>query len=292
VLKKLAKALGYLLLTLIGLTLLGYFSLTSYVNYKLEQRTEYQTYDSCQKVWSARGLYQKEVENGVMENSIESVALAFARGGSGVEIDVRYDPELKKFFVTHDYPYIPQNGKLLTLKEMFDAVGGDGNGHFWLDYKNVRWLNREQTQEAVARLLEITAKGNLRERVYVEASDPINLPRYREAGLNTIFDVHPPKDALPITSFVMNIYKVAFYFGGHSVMGMAHGSVAEPNYGPDTRQSLGNIPVFLYHVPNDTELLKSLIARKQVRVTLVGRDISVGRFELDLCPQISGKSSD
>lgn len=287
-LKNIFKALGYTLLIFFALSVVGYFSVSSYVNYKLEQRTEYQTYDSCHKVWSARGLYQKGVKNGVIENSIESVALAFSKGGSGVEIDVRYDPELKKFFVTHDYPYIPQNGKLLTLKEMFDAVGEDSRGHFWLDYKNMRWLEPEQSREAIARLLEITASGDLRDRVYVEGADPISLPLYRKAGLNTIFDVHPPKDSLPITSFVMNIYKVAFYFGGHSLMGMAYGSVDEPIYGADTQKSLGNIPLFLYHVPNDDELLDKLIAMKSVRVTLVGRDISVGRFDKDVCPKASG----
>ena len=142
---------------------------------------------------------------------------------------------------------------------------------------------------AIARLLEITARGDLRERVYVEGADPIKLPLYRKAGLNTIFDIHPPKDSLPITAFVMNIYKAAFYFGGHSLMGMAHGSVDDPVYGSDTQASLGNIPVFLYHVPNDTELLNKLIAKKEVRVTLVGRDISVGRFELDVCPKPAEK---
>ena len=135
-LKKLIKTLKYMLLTFIGLGVVSYFLVTSYVNHKLEQRSEYQTYDSCHKVWSARGLYQKGVANGAIENSIESVALAFGKGGSGVEIDVRYDPESKHFFVTHDYPYIPQNGKLLTLNEMFEAVGRDG--YFWLDYKNMR----------------------------------------------------------------------------------------------------------------------------------------------------------
>ncbi|MCW8982644.1 MAG: hypothetical protein OQK13_01225, partial [Gammaproteobacteria bacterium] len=185
-------------------------------------------------------------------------------------------------------PYIPQNGKLLTLKEMFDAVGDDG--HFWLDYKNMRWLEPEQTQDAINRLLEITERGDLRERVYVEGADPINLPLYRRAGLNTIFDVHPPKDSLPLTTFVMNIYKVAFYFGGHTVMGMAHGSVDDPVYGADTQQSLGSIPLFLYHVPNEDELLKRLVANSAVRVVLVGRDISVGRFELNSCPKPTEKS--
>ncbi|MCW8827281.1 MAG: hypothetical protein OQK78_12755, partial [Gammaproteobacteria bacterium] len=94
-LKQIFKVIGYSLLTLVGLSVVLYFLLTSYVNDQLEQRTSHQAYDSCHKVWSARGLYNKKRDqgpaDGVIENSIESVALAFAKGGSGVEIDVRYD---------------------------------------------------------------------------------------------------------------------------------------------------------------------------------------------------------
>lgn len=66
-------------------------------------------------------------------------------------------------------------------------------------------------------------------------------------------------------------------------MGMAHGSVAEPVYGPDTQSSLGNVPVFLYHVPNDEALVDTLLAKKAVRVALVGRDASVNHFEKSGC---------
>ncbi|NOR51562.1 MAG: hypothetical protein GQ470_02985, partial [Gammaproteobacteria bacterium] len=144
-------------------------------------------------------------------------------------------------------------------------------------------LGPEQTQAAIARLKLISASGNLRERIYIEGADPINLPLYRQAGFNTIFDIHPPKDNLPITSLVMNIYKVAFYFGGHTVIGMTHGSVDEPIYGPDTQKSLGNIPTFLYHVPDNSGLLERLVVNDSVRVMLVGRDLSIDRFNNGLC---------
>ena len=284
-LKKILKGTGYLLLLLIGLSIVGYFALTSYVNYRLEQRSDYRAYDSCQKVWSARGLYQKGSENGVRENSVESIALAFSKGASGVEIDVHYDLQLKKFVASHSYRYREQKGSLLTLKEIFDAV--DDDGYYWLDYKNSRWLNPEQTGDAIARLKEITARGDLRDRVYIEGADPINLPLYRQAGFNTIFDIHPPVDSLPLTTFVLNIYKVAFYFGGHTVMAMAYGSVDEPIYGPDTQKLLGNIPIFLYHVPDDAALLDELIASESVRAFLVGRDLSVNRFNKNACSENS-----
>ncbi|NOR51114.1 MAG: hypothetical protein GQ470_00700, partial [Gammaproteobacteria bacterium] len=128
------KVIGYTLLLLTGLSVVAYFSVTTYVNYQLDQRSDYRAYDSCHKVWSARGLYQTGVENGVVENSIESVARAFAKGAGGVEIDVHYDVAMKKFIVSHGYRYREQKRPLLTLKEIFDAVGNEG--YYWLDYKN------------------------------------------------------------------------------------------------------------------------------------------------------------
>jgi glycerophosphoryl diester phosphodiesterase len=283
--KKLLKGVGYTLFSLIMVGITVYFVVTAYVNYQLEHPSEYQAYDSCQKVWSSRGTYIEWKD----QNSIESVRTALLEGAGGVEIDLRFDTELKKFIISHDYPYNLKNGKLLSLQELLDAVGDFG--YFWLDYKNLRLLSSEQTQEAIVRLKEISARGDLRERIYIEGVDPIKLPLYRQAGFHTIFDTQPPKDSLPVTAFVMNIYKAAFYFGGHTVMGMAYGSVEEPIYGPDTQKGLGNIPVFLYHVPNDDELLDRLVASKEVRAILVGRDRSAGRFEKNLCSTAQENSS-
>ncbi len=275
------KALGYLTLLLAGLTIVAYFSVTGYVNYQLEHRGKNHAYDLCQKTWSARGLY----DSWAAQNSIESVRRALSAGAGGVEIDLRYDIDLKKFIISHDYPYNLKNGQLLSLKELFDAVGE--RGYYWLDYKNLRRLTPAQTDAAIARLKAISSYGDLRQRIYIEGADPISLPLYRQAGFNTIYDIHPPKDSLPITRFVMNIYKAAFYFGGHTVMAMAHGSVDAPIYGADTQASLGHIPTFLYHVPDDSALLKRLAANESVRVMLVGRDRSIDRFNGGRCTPTS-----
>lgn len=204
--KKIFKVVGYSLLSIIVLSVITYFLVTAYVNSQLEQRTDYQAYDSCNKVWSARGVYDEWKD----QNSIGSVKRAFAMGATGVEIDLRYDTDLNKFIISHDLPYNLKEGKLLSLKALLDAVGD--SGYYWLDYKNLRWLDAQQSQNAIARLNEITARGNLKSRIYVEGSDPLNLPLYREAGFHTIFDVHPPQDHYFVTSFVMNIYKLFLLF--------------------------------------------------------------------------------
>ncbi|MBT7044157.1 MAG: hypothetical protein HN977_02095, partial [Gammaproteobacteria bacterium] len=101
------------------------------------------SYNGCHKVWTARGLYG----NGIDQNSIESIGAAFDIGAEGVEVDVRYDKKMQDFIVSHDYPYNKKNGKILKLSELFDALGD--NHYFWLDYKKLRHLNEEQTQQAI-----------------------------------------------------------------------------------------------------------------------------------------------
>ncbi len=276
-LKRIFKAIGYTLLCVIGLAVVSYFSVTAYVNYQLERRTEHQAYNSCQKVWSARGVYAAWKD----QNSIKSVRQALSMGAAGIEIDLHYDTVMRKFIISHDLPYNLKDGKLLSLKALLDAVGD--RGYYWLDHKNMRWLSRAQSRDAIARLNEITTRGDLKSRIYVEGSDPLNLSLYRQAGFHTIFDVHPPKDSYPVTRFVIDLYKLFYYFGGHTVMGMAHGDMAEPIYGSDTQNSLGHVPLFLYHVPNNEVLIERLLAMPTVRVALVGRDASVDHFEKSGC---------
>lgn len=281
-LKKSLKITTYFLLAIVAVSTLAYFAVSGYVNRQLTG-IEHKSYDSCHKVWSARGIYDRHKQGGIQRNSIESVTKAFEMGGHGVEVDVYFDPEAGHFVVSHGNPLDKDDTPRLTLVQLFRATAVNGQGHFWLDYKNLRSLSDTQTEAAIARLLAITADEDLRQRVYIEGADPIKLPRYRRAGLNTLYDVHPPEDSWPVTTFVINIYKAAFYFGGHSAMTMAYGEVDAPIFGQDTRALLGDIPLFLYHVPNDDQLLRELVADDAVRVVLVGRDQSVGRFEINDC---------
>ncbi|MCW8971774.1 MAG: hypothetical protein OQL05_00665 [Gammaproteobacteria bacterium] len=210
-----------------------------------------------------------------------SVARAFALGGSGVEIDIYFMPAEGVFIVSHGHP--DKNGNNLTLKAMFESVGVSGEGYFWLDYKNLGDLTAAQTVQAIKRLSAISSEGGLRERLYIEGVNPLMLTDYRQAGFRTILDAQLPPDNWPVTHFVTSIYKAAYYFGDHTVLGMPYGTLDEPVYGPETRELLGTLPVFLYHVPDNRALLQGLVSNKAVRALLVGRDVSVARFDINIC---------
>ena len=275
---RLLRIIFYFILLLV----IVYFGMVFYVDMQLAKKDFSDSYNGCHKVWTARGLYG----NGIDQNSIESIGAAFEQGAEGVEVDVRYDKKMQDFIVSHDYPYNKKNGKILKLSELFDAVGD--NHFFWLDYKKLRHLNEEQTQQAIQRLFDISQKNNLKDRIYIENEAPINLFQYRKSGLHTIFDTSPVPESMSFVSALMiNLYKMFFYFGNHSVMAMNYGELDDPIYGEHTRERLKNVPVFLYHLPVDEALVDELMALKNVRAFIVGNNQSINFHNKNSCDKNS-----
>jgi len=257
-----------------------------YNQVKLQKRDFHEVYHDCHKIWSARGLYG----HGIEQNSLKSLKRAFDAGAPGAEIDLHYDAVMHRFILSHDHPkrdakgklvYTLKEGKLLTLEEVFRHFGD--RYYFWIDYKNLGKLSSEETKDAIERLKEITKKNGIRERIYLEGVHPLKLADYTRAGFKTIFDIQPLPEKYHTASLVLNGYKVAFARGGFSAITMHYGDLDAPVYGEITKKILGKIPVFLYHVPDDKKLLKRLLANDQVRVILVGRDVSLNRFDLTAC---------
>ncbi len=257
-----------------------------YVDRQLQKNRDTGVYDGCHKVWSTRGLYSKYRN----QNSIQSMERAFKNGAFGVEVDFHYDVKMDRFIVSHDHPvknsdgilvYTKKNGKLLTVEELLQTVG---EGHyFWFDYKNLDKLSTEETEHAIKRLLNITQEGTIRDRLYIEGSNPLLLSMYTSAGFKTILGIQPLRETNLLSSIVINGYKIIYYFTNISGIALAHGSTDDPVYGKRTAKSLGTIPVFLFHVPDDQKLLHKLVAKSNVRVLLVGRDISLNRFDINNC---------
>ena len=257
-----------------------------YVDSQLAQRAYPDVYDNCNKIWSSRGLYKSHDER----NSISSFRRAFEHGTVGAEVDFSYDSKMNRFVVGHGHPkkdaqgnymYAKKDGIILTLEKLFEAVG---EGHyFWLDYKNLEHLSSEETATAIKRLQEITKDSDLRDRLYIEASNPLALSIYTKAGFKSILGIHPLSEVNPFSSIVVSAYKVAYYFNDITVIAMPYGKVEKPVYGSATAEAFMTIPRFLFHVPDEHAVLQKLLEDKEVRVLLVGRDISVDRFSESAC---------
>ena len=271
------KSLRYISYFIIFIVAVSY-GLTFYVDYQLARKDFSGSYNDCRKIWSARGLYG----NGIDQNSIQSLQAAFAEGAMGAEVDIFYDTEMQDYVVSHSRPYSKKNGKILMLAELLDATGKDH--YFWLDFKKLRHLSEQQIQLAIQRLLSISSNNGLQQRIYVEGEAPVNIAHYRKAGFHTIFDTHPEPESMKLLSTIMvNAYKIVFYFGNHSVMGIEYGELDDPVYGPETRKRLKNVPVFLYHVPVNDSLTDELLAIKNVRAFIIGNNQSVNFHSKNSC---------
>ena len=268
---------------IISLLALTYNGLLFYVNMHIDEKDHSGVYNSPHITWSARGIY----DSYATQNSITSFKKAFDVGYLGAEVDCYYDDLLDKFIVSHDrtkkenqegYNYALKDGEILTLEKLFTTLG---KGHyFWIDYKNLDRLNSEETLKAIKRLNTITKVHDIKERIYLEGSTPNHLQYYADAGYKTLFAFGPlPNDHI-FSSISSNFYKIGYYFYDMSAIAIQYGSIDNPKYGEDSKRNLKGIPTFLFHVPNDTALLKKLAKNKDVRVILVGRDISVNRADI------------
>lgn len=276
------------LLTIIILLITVYNLTVIYVDNNIDKKNNTNVYNSAHKIWAARGLYKTHEE----QNSITAIDNAFDHGTLGVEVDFHYDVETNRFIVSHDYPKLSQNGKLiyttkdgeiLTLEKLFVQTGKD---HFyWLDYKNLDKLNKKQTLQAIKRLQEITLFDSIKQRVYIEGSNPLILSKYTDAGFHTILGIHPLPQSNIFSSILINLYKIAYYYKNITALAMPYGSIENPIYGAKTEKNLKTVPLFLFHTPDDENLLYSLVKKDDVRVILVGRDISVNRYYINSLTQ-------
>ncbi len=271
---------------LIALAVIVWNLTVYYVDTQLEKRNHDNVYNSCHKIWTSRGLYNSHKER----NSITSFQRAFEHGTSGAEVDFHYDVKMDRFIISHGHPkkdtegnfvYPKKDGKILTLESLFQAVG---KGHyFWLDYKNLEKLSVKETEAAIERLLSITGKDSIRDRLYIEASNPLRLAIYTEAGFKTILGIHPLPENNVFSSLVVNAYKIAYSFKNITALAMPYGSIEKPVYGKETEKRLLTVPIFLFHVPDNVDLLNSLVHTNSVRTLLVGRDKSIDRFHINNC---------
>ncbi len=263
------------------LLMIVYYSTRAYVDYQLAHKEQGNLYQDCYKIWATRGLViEGDLSLTSSGNSIKTVKLAFDAGAKGTEIDVFYDVKMDRFILSHNFPYRLKEGKLLTLKELIDAIGNDY--YLWLDLKKLGRLSKPESVAAADRLALITQGQSIKHKIYIEGEDPINLASFRDAGFHTIFDTQPLKGSYWLSDFVISLYKMIYYFNDFSVMAMNSGSLEDPIFNSEAEELLLKVPLFLYHVPDDEKLLNHLAALSNVRVIL-NTDHSVNRFYINHC---------
>lgn len=259
-----------------------------WVDRYLEQRAD-TVYGLTPKQWIPRGFYGDDVA----QNSVRGVRAAFERGALGAEVDFHYDPDRDRFVVAHDDPRIDAQGRRqfdlidgreLTLAELMQETAKDH--YFWWDFKNLGYLDREETTRAIAQLEVIGAIHGVKERAYIEGSDPIRLARYKRAGFHTILAFQPVDERWPGSSLITDLAKLLVWIGNLDGIAIRYRETDLADLGPGTLESLRHVPLFIFHVPPRRELVAKLAALPQVRVILVGRGISVDLLDVEGLPPV------
>ena len=91
-----------------------------------------------------------------------------------------------------------------------------------------------------------------------------------------------------LNSLTSDIYKISSYSGEFIVMSTNYDRKEGPIYVGETVKLLGNIPLFIYHIPVDEALIDELVDNSRVRVLLIGNNQSVDFFDKK-CPQNRGE---
>jgi len=242
-------------------------SLVGYVNISFSRLKVTPFYEGCQKVWGHAGYRQ---EYGA--NALPGYRKAFDLGATGVELDVRYDTELGRFIVSHDFPYQEKDGKLLKLEDVLQELGG--RGYFWLDFKNLKHMGKGEAEKAARRLLALIERHHLDNRVIVESKDPLNLAVLTRAGIPGSYwvNINTRRPGLETRLRVFS-FKAMFLYGGFAAFSMDY-----RDYTPYLRRTFRQVPVHLFTVNSEPEVLE-LMSNENVKVILSDKNF----FKLDSC---------
>ncbi|PKF80114.1 hypothetical protein CW749_10545 [Vibrio sp. vnigr-6D03] len=134
----------------------------------------------CTEVWAHRGLTKDAADN-----TLGAFSAALKAGAKGLEVDVFYDIKTDQFHVRHDPKPSLDEGKELTLAQVFSAFGS--STQYWLDFKNLVDLDNQSRQSALQHLIEISENVIERKYILVESVNDHALRTFTENGFNTSY---------------------------------------------------------------------------------------------------------
>ncbi len=157
------------------------------------------------KIWAHRGLSVR-----FPENSIQSINASFENNFGGAELDIRFDAKQNRFVVSHDFPYIKQNNKLLFLQDVLQSLKTK-NYYLWFDLKN---LNESNVDSILNLLNIINKKFQIKNRIFIESDSAEELYTLKKAGFNTGLFLKPVRKTQFLSIIynnIVNIYHLCIY---------------------------------------------------------------------------------
>ena len=218
-------------------------------------------YESCQKVWAHRGYW----EDGSTENSIAAFRDAVARGAKGLELDIFYDDDNRRFIVSHDSPFPLGDQTVLTLADVYSIFGNDI--FYWLDFKNLVTMQDEVTERAITSLHTLMKSHAVTAVSIVESHDPSRLAMASHLGINTSFWI-AFNDELNWFRYNYHLLRLkVHYLLGHFVAV----SMNYMNLSPVLLADLGHVPLLLFTI-NERTVLDTYLNEERVKIILSDKD--------------------
>jgi glycerophosphoryl diester phosphodiesterase len=209
------------------------------------------------KTWSHAG-YTKDTN--FKKNTINAFDNAIVVNHvKGLELDVIYDIKMKKFVVSHDFPYQKHNGELLLLDSVLKKY--KNTIKYWLDFKNLMVLNKKETTESCENLIHLLKNKSVKQNnILIESENRENLSHYTDNSFYKSLWIVPYKSRY--RSILRDyIYKFYYITGEFSSISMPY------KYYPRVESHLNNIPINLWTI-NDPEIFEMYLKNKKVKIIL------------------------
>lgn len=245
----------YLTFVIVLISLL--LSLVLYVNASFLNMEVNPFYDdSCKKIWGHRGYFKNQEMN-----SLGSFKEAFDFGAPGVELDIFYGIEKKQFLVLREYSGEKKEADTLLLEDVFLEMGD--RGYFWLDFKNMVDMSRDETTAASLRMRELLDRYGLLEKVIVESKNAWNLAIFSALNIHTSYwiNVNLRDNALMAWLKVFR-HKARFVYGKFSAV-----SINYLNFTPYVQTAFSGIPVHIFTLNRQSDV-HEFMQRKNVKIIL------------------------
>lgn len=199
------------------------------------------------KIWTHRGFHQN-----LPQNSSSAIKKAIKSGFKGIEIDVRFVPQINKIVICHDpLPFRKLlNKESLTsfLKKLESDL--DSIQFIWLDFKNLMDANHAY---ALKLLKRISKKFQIKEKLYIEHFDPILLRKFSNEGFNTILAIAYGNHSFKFNSETSSIARGQIVLSKCAFVSLPWETFSYAS----TWKTLASYPVAFYTV-NDEKILKRM----------------------------------
>ncbi|BFU78238.1 hypothetical protein ALC152_14530 [Arcobacter sp. 15-2] len=197
-------------------------------------------------------------------NSIDSIEKAILKEVGGVEIDIFYSEQYNRFVITRNNKDTLKEDNLV-LEDVLKRFSNEDT-YFWLDFHRLEFLSIDEQQKAFEKLVFLSDKYNIKNKIVLESQSSRHLKRYTKNGFFTISLYSFGDNESSLKKLYREYrFKISYVlnqnFSGFSVDQNQYGQLFD---------KFTNIPVFIFTV-NDTKKIEKYKRLDNIKVILTDK---------------------